>query len=110
MMKQRGFSLIEVVVALLLLSVSALAVTEALLTAQRAQRLGGQWMRAADLAEQAIERARATRLGGNDRVGEFRRRWTVETADADLRLTRIQVEIDWGLPRPQHFTLAALVR
>lgn len=109
-MKEGGFTLIEVVVALLILSMSAVAVTEALLTAQRAQRLSSRWMRAVELADEAMELGRKSRRSGSDEVGDFRREWTVETADADLGLSRIEVSVDWSLPTPQHFTLTTLMR
>jgi len=89
----RGFTLIEAMVALVLLSFTAVALTECLLTAQRLQRESGRWMRAAALAEEALERARAGTASGSDEVGSFRRHWT--TAAAGARLRRIDADVRW---------------
>lgn len=107
MMAARGFTLIEVVVALLLLSLTALALVETLVAAQRAQQIAGQWMRATVLAEEAVERGRGARLAGGDTVLGFRRRWTVTASGADL--DRIDVVVEWDRPRPQQHTLSVLV-
>lgn len=73
---EAGLTLIEVLVALLLLSTAALGLTSALVAAQRAQRSSARWVRAADLAADGVEQLRAglplapvTGDGGFERTG-----------------------------------------
>lgn len=54
-----GFSLVEVMVALLLLASVSLAVTSTLVTAQRSQRTSARWLRAVHLAADGVEQLRA---------------------------------------------------
>lgn len=100
----RGFTLIEAMVALLLVSVTALALTHCLLAAQRAQLQSGRWMHAVSLAEQAIEQARASRSGGGDALGGYARHWTC--ADAGPGLRRLEAEVTW---QSQSFRIQTLV-
>ena len=109
-MSRRGFTLIEVVVALLIFSMIAVALTETLLGAQRAQVASGRWLRAVALAEQAIEAARMNGSAGEDSVGPFHRTWSVATTNEELGLARIDVVVQWNLPSPQEFRLATLVK
>jgi type II secretory pathway pseudopilin PulG len=101
----RGFTLVEAVVALFLVSVTALALTQCLLTAQRAQRESGRWMRAVALAEQAIEQARAAGSDGGDALGGYERRWI--SADAGPGLRRVEAEVTWDSHRFHLQTLVA---
>ena len=101
----RGFTLIEALVALLLLSFTALALGQCLLAAHRAQRLSGAWMQAVALAEEALERSRLDAGSGSDRRGIYLRRWS--SSNAAARLRRIEVVVEWG---HEEFRLASLVR
>lgn len=101
----RGFTLVEAVVALLLVTVTALALTQCLLTAQRAQRESGRWMRAVALAEQAIEQARAGVADGGDTISGCERRWTSAAAGPGLR--RLEADVTWEAHRFHLQTLAA---
>jgi len=109
-MKSRGYTLLEVLVALALLGAAATALTEALLVAHRAQRVANQWLQAVVLAEQALERARLSRMGGADAPGGFRRRWEIVPIADDLRLTRLQVTVEWDRPAPGALQLATWVQ
>ncbi len=109
-MSYRGYALLEVLVAIALLGIAAGALTEALLLAHRAERVGSHWMQAVSLAEQALERARLTQTGGVDAPDGFRRSWAIGPADGDLRLARIEVTVEWDFPAPGQLRLATLVR
>jgi prepilin-type N-terminal cleavage/methylation domain-containing protein len=100
----RGFTLIEAMVALLLLSCAALALSQCLVLAHNAQKASRTWMRAVALAEEGLERARPGAGSGRDTSGIFRRRWSSSTAGAHLR--RIEVVVEWNT---QEFRLATLV-
>jgi len=89
----RGFTLIEAMVALLLLSVTATALCQSLLLAERFQGESGRSMRAVSLAEQAIERTRLQASSGNDNIDVFSRQWSSTDAGGGLR--RIEVIVDW---------------
>jgi prepilin-type N-terminal cleavage/methylation domain-containing protein len=89
----RGFTLIEAMVALVLLSFTALALGQCLLTAQRAQQDSGRWMRAVALTEEALERARARAASGADVIERYQRRWS--SADAGGGLRRIEAAVAW---------------
>lgn len=101
----RGFTLVEVLVALLLLSIGALALADSLLAARRLQVESGRWMQAAALAEQGIERARAGACG-DDVEGSFTR--TCSSA-AHGRLRRIEVHVRWSRPAARELSLTTLV-
>jgi prepilin-type N-terminal cleavage/methylation domain-containing protein len=103
----RGFTLIEAMMALLLLSFAAAALGESFLAAQRAQVEGGRWMRAAALAEEALERARLHGGSGADTVGSFSRSWTTSPGDG---VRRLEVVVAWQAPSPRHLRLVTLVR
>jgi Tfp pilus assembly protein PilV len=108
MMRRRrsgGFTLLEAMVALLLLSLTALALSECLLASQRMQQESGRWMRAVALAEQAVEQARAGAANGDDVVGLFARRWS--SSLAGVGLWRVEVVVAW---QGREYRLTTLVR
>src|SRR5262245_6794549 len=100
----RGFTMIEAMVALVLLSFSALALSEGLLASHRMQKESGRWMRAVTLAEEAIERARARAGSGVDVIGPYERRWSSSAAGPALR--RLEAEVRW---ESHSFALQTLV-
>jgi prepilin-type N-terminal cleavage/methylation domain-containing protein len=89
----RGFTLIEAMVALVLLSLTALALGQCFLEAQRAQQESGRWMRAVALTEEALERARARPGSGSDLIERYARRWS--SADEGGGLRRIEAVVAW---------------
>lgn len=103
----RGFTLVELLVALVLFSLASLALGRTLLETQRAQSESGRWMRAASLADEALERARLVGGDGGDQVGAFRRRWS-SSDEAGLR--RIEVTVEWGEPAARQIRLSTWVR
>jgi prepilin-type N-terminal cleavage/methylation domain-containing protein len=100
----RGFTLVEILVALVLLSVAAVGLGECLLVAQRAQIESGRWMRAVALAEEGLERARHSGCPGAELVDGYARTCV---ADGDATLTRLEVVVRW---RGQAIHLATWVR
>jgi Tfp pilus assembly protein PilV len=86
-----GFSLVEAMVALLLLSFVAMALTDSLLLAQALQRESGRWMTAVALAEEGLERGRVAAGGGADERGGFERRWSSSVAPDGLLLVESAV-------------------
>lgn len=100
-----GFTLLEALVALLVVSFGALALVRLQLTAElsqeRTQHRGDAWR----LADQQLERLRArvpwlpttgadVPETGKDQIGTFNRSWSVATPDGEtLQLARIQM--DW---------------
>lgn len=102
----RGFTLIEVMVALVLLSFAAIGLANCLVVAQRAQVESGRWMRALSLAEEGVERARANGCGAADVVEAYSR--TCTTSGSGLE--RIEVAVSWSLPVRREVRLATMVR
>lgn len=102
----RGFTLVEVMVALVLLSLSAVALAHCLLLAQRLQIESGRWMRAAALAQEGLERARTLGCEADDVAGLFLRRCASTTSDG---LRGIEVTVTWAAPEQREFRLATVV-
>ncbi len=102
----RGFTLIEIMVALALLSFAAMGLANCLVTAQRAQVESGRWMRAFSLAEESIERARVSGCGAADVVDAYSRTCTASGSG----LERIEVAVSWSLPVRREVRLATMVR
>ena len=101
----RGFTLMEAMIALLLMSFTGVALGQCLLAAQRAQRESGAWMRAIALSEEALERARARDASGADLVEGYQRSWSSVAAGDGLR--RIEAAVTWS---GHEYRLASLVK
>lgn len=106
-----GFSLIEVLVATLLLSTVALALTRTLTGAQRGRAISEQWLLATQLAAEGIEQLRA---GG--RLEDVPLDRAIERVGASVPwaghpgLRRIEVTVSWDDGERYTFQLATLVR
>jgi prepilin-type N-terminal cleavage/methylation domain-containing protein len=108
---RRGFTLIEVMVALCLFALGAAALAETLVVAQRVRASSARWGRAVALAEERLERLRAgDRSDDPSPIGEFTRAWRREPFDGGPGLDRIDVSIDWEDRGHQRLTLTALMR
>ena len=106
-----GFTLIELMVALLLLSVAALALTTTLVSTRRALTLSAQWMRAAQLASEGIEQVRAGQVpDAGPTVDGFNRAATVTPWNGHAALQRLEVTISWYDGEPHTFQLSTLAR
>ncbi len=107
----RGYSLIEVIVAVLLFSIVATAVAQTIVWAQRARQLGENWMRATQLAVERIEAVRAgTRGNGTEDNGGFRIAATLAPVAGHRGLGRVDVVVSWTDSEPKEFMLSTLVR
>jgi prepilin-type N-terminal cleavage/methylation domain-containing protein len=108
---RRGFTLIEVIIAMCLFALGAAAVAETLVVAQRVRAASARWGRAVGLAEERFERLR-----GGDRsadpapIGDFTRSWHSEPFEGAPELDRVDVSVDWEDRGHQRFTLTGLLR
>lgn len=105
----RGFSLIEVLVAIVLLSTMALALTHTLLAAQRAQAASARWTRATQLAAEGLERLRAGHSLGSVPDGVTRTGAATQWSGPD-DLVQVTVTVAWNDGAPRAVRLSTLVR
>lgn len=113
---ERGFTLLEIVVALGILSTGLLAIAAGQLAALRISTRSRYLSQAAHLAQAQIEAFQAMPLAslpgsGNDPNGPidvdvndldmttFNRRWTIEPNTPVAGVTRITVSVDWFDPK-----------
>jgi prepilin-type N-terminal cleavage/methylation domain-containing protein len=102
--KSGGFTLIETLIALFLLSFALLALAGLMVTTTRNDSVGGHMTEAATLAQDKLEEFRATPfdniLAGNDqKTGshaiQYARNWNVATS-ADGNLKTVTLNISWS--------------
>lgn len=109
-MNERGFSLIEALVALLIFSVAAVGLAETLVIAQRTRHTSALRMAASQLATSELERFRAGVVNaGAIKVGPFSCATTVEALSDYPALTRVRVSVDWIDRVAQRLELRTLV-
>jgi len=107
----KGFTLIEVVVALLLFAVGAAALAETLVLAQHLRASSGRQLRALELAEERLERLRAGERGGDAApLGVFTRSWRSGAVPDEPGLERVDVTVTWEDRGAQEVRLSALLR
>jgi prepilin-type N-terminal cleavage/methylation domain-containing protein len=108
---RNGFTLVEVLIALLLLSATALALTQTLLGTQHTRAVGEKWMHATQLAVEGIERFRAGHaLGAVPPNGGFERSGDVTPWDGHPGLYRLEVTVSWNDGEPRRLQLITLAR
>jgi len=106
-----GFTLIEVVVAMLLFAIGAAALAQTLVIAQHLRASTGRWLRAIELAEQRLELLRAgERSDDAGTLGEFTRRWRAAPLAGLPALERLEVTVTWEDRGAQRLELTALQR
>ncbi len=106
-----GFSLVEAIVATLLLSTIALAVTQTLTSALQARTRNEQWMHATELAAAGMEQLRAGHTLSPLAAGTgFERSATVAEWDGHVGVQRIEVTVSWNDGERRTFRLTTLVR
>jgi prepilin-type N-terminal cleavage/methylation domain-containing protein len=107
----RGFTVIELLVALVVFAALAGALAQTLVRAQRVRASSALWLRATALAEERLERLRAgDRSEDAAPIGPFTRAWRAEPAAAAPGLERRDVEVTWEDHGPRRFVLSALAR
>jgi prepilin-type N-terminal cleavage/methylation domain-containing protein len=108
---RRGFTVIELLVAVAIFAALAAGLAQTLVHAQQIRATSARWMRATQLAEERLERLRAgDRSEDAAPIGEFTRTWRAEPAAGPPGLERIDVEVVWEDRGPQRFVLSALAR
>jgi len=108
---RRGFTLIEVMIAVALLSTVALAVTSTLVSAQHARAVSEQWMQATLLATEGLEQLRAGQPAAALRTaGRFERSAVSGPWAGDPGVRRLEVTVTWNDGTAQRFQLTTLAR
>ena len=117
LMKSKGFTLIEVLVALVILSFALLALAGLMLTTTRNNSFGGRITEAATFAQDKLEEFRAISWGnvvsGNDnKTGShnlnYQRIWRVDPS-IDGNLKTITISINWIDKNPHTIQLVSVV-
>jgi prepilin-type N-terminal cleavage/methylation domain-containing protein len=107
----RGFTLIEVMIALTLLSVVALSLSTTLISTHRALTGSGRRMQATQLAVEAMEQLRAGQVpeGMNSAEG-FDRSAQATLWDGQAGLRRLEVTVSWNDGDTHTLRLVTLAR
>lgn len=108
--RARGFTLIEVVVAVLLFAIGAAALAETLVVAQRVRASSARWVEALALAEERLERLRAgDRSEEGPARGGFTCSWRSDPWEDAAQLERVEVAVEWQDRGAQRLALTALL-
>jgi len=107
---QRGFTLMEVLVAVALLSVTALAVTTTLVSAQQARARSERWMQAMQLAAEGMEQLRAGAAAVAAAPPGYERTTTVTAWNGHVGLYALEVTVTWNHWGAQQLQLTTLAR
>lgn len=106
-----GFSLVEVMVATLLLSTIALALTQTLVNALQVRARSERWMQAMQLATEGMEQLRAGHALRSLPAGfGFTRSGTTAVWSGHPGVQRLDVTVSWNDSEPHTFKLTTLAR
>lgn len=106
-----GFTLIELMIAVVLLSTAALALGRTLVITRQALAVSGKWACAAQLAAEAMEQVRAGQAPGPvHEAAEFARTVAVTSWSGHAGLQRIEVTVTWNDGESHSFGLVTLAR
>lgn len=109
--RARAFTLVEVMVAVFLLSVTALGVAATMVSAQHGRGVSERSLRATQLAIEGIEQLRAGQaLDNRGLPSGFDRSGTVTAWENHPGLARLEVSVSWSDDRPRTFELVTLVQ
>jgi prepilin-type N-terminal cleavage/methylation domain-containing protein len=110
-MSARGYSLIEVMVAIVVFALVAAAVAQTVTFNQHSRQIAENWMRATQLAGARIEQVRAgMSTDPTPESGIFRRDTVIAALDGHRNLSRVEVTVSWTDSEARTLTLASLVR
>lgn len=109
-MKDAGFALIELMVALVIFAIVATGLAQTLAAAQRARWTSERWMQATQLAEERLERVRAGDLvEATIEVDGFRVSSRGEPAPGYDGLRLVTIAVVWPDRGEQTFVLRSLL-
>lgn len=115
-LKSNGFTLIEILVALVILSIAFLALAGLMVQTTKNNSYGGRMTEAATFAQDKLEELRAgswtTITPGSDRMMgangmDYGRTWNVVTTNGNLKT--ITITIDWNDSTPHSIRLLSVV-
>jgi Tfp pilus assembly protein PilV len=110
-MNERGATVVEILVAVVVFAVAAAGAARALVMAERARRTSELAMRAAQLAAEGLERLRCGEpAAAGERIGAFTRGSAAQTVDPRLGLERLDVVVSWRDGGERRLTLSTLER
>ena len=94
----RGFTLVEVMMAVVVLSLVALALSSTLITARRARLVSQRRMKALQLAAQGMEQLRTGRSPApiSPNRDDFRRAASITAAEGHPELLKLEVTVTWN--------------
>lgn len=102
---KRGFTLLEVLIAIFILALGLLAVATMQISAVRGNRLGNEVTRATYLAQDKLEELKnstdiASEPDGSDQQGIFNRIWVITPNTTYSRI--VTVRVDWTVGGASH--------
>ena len=102
MNSERGFSLVEVLVATMILVVGVMGLAASASTISRMATEGGRSSEAAAVANSVLDSLRATPCAGltsgSGTLREYSLRWAVTTSASSTQLRDIQLDIGYNTP------------
>lgn len=105
-----GFSLLEVMLAMVILTIGLLAVIALFGSGMIALQAGDKRTVAAGLAQNKMESLRVSNVSllsnGEDRPGGMTRRWLIKKSEKDSRIWTIQVDVAWENALNQRQTIS----
>jgi len=112
-MKNAGFSLLEILVALTVFSIASLALTSAVTTSIRANNTSERLTQATVLAQDKLEALLASgpMLGAGSDVPHagFTRTWTISTDTPQVGVSQINVVVSWKDHSTHSLTVTTVV-
>lgn len=114
-MKSKGFSLIEILIALVILSIALLALAGLMVQSTKNNSFGAHITEAATFAQDKLEELRATSWvaltpGSDQKMGsngiDYARSWTVVTND---NVKTITININWNDKTPHSIRLFSVL-
>lgn len=108
---EHGVTLVELLVATLILSITATALAGTLARAEHARRASDKWLSASQLAAERLELLRAgNRTTDEPPIRGFERTWRALGEPGISGVERVEVRVTWQDDGPRSFTLVSLLR